>query len=62
VLLRRIQQPHFLKRVSHIVLDEVHERGVETDFLMTILKQQMKDLPSLRVILMSATMQEDMFR
>jgi hypothetical protein len=62
VLLRRIQQPHFLKRVSHIVLDEVHERGVETDFLMTILKQHMKDLPSLRVILMSATMQEDMFR
>ena len=62
VLLRRIQEPHFLKRVSHIVLDEVHERGVETDFLMTILKQQMRDLPSLRVILMSATMQEDMFR
>jgi HrpA-like RNA helicase len=28
VLLRQLQDDAFLSRVSHVVLDEVHERGV----------------------------------
>jgi HrpA-like RNA helicase len=28
ILLRRLQQPGFLKRVSHVIIDEVHERQV----------------------------------
>lgn len=61
VLLRRLQQEHFLDKVSHIVVDEVHERQVETDFLMTLLKQQAAQHPHLRLIMMSATMQESLF-
>ena len=60
-LLRRLHDPDFLLQVSHIVVDEVHERQVETDFLMTILKQRAPDYPHLRLIMMSATMQEDLF-
>ena len=50
VLLRRLQEPDFLKKVSHVILDEVHERGVETDFLMTLLKQQAPVHPALRLV------------
>lgn len=62
VLLRKLQSETYLKSVSHIIIDEVHERGVETDFLMTILKQQLANFPHLRIILMSATMQEEKFQ
>ena len=34
---------------------------METDFLMTVLKQQVPSFPNLHIILMSATMQEDIF-
>ena len=61
VLLRRLQHPDFLASVSHIVVDEVHERQVETDFLMTLLKQNAPRFPHLRLIMMSATMQEKLF-
>uniref|UniRef100_A0A0N4ZEL1 RNA helicase n=1 Tax=Parastrongyloides trichosuri TaxID=131310 RepID=A0A0N4ZEL1_PARTI len=40
--------------VSHIILDEVHERSLETDFLLIILKKMMM-YADLKVILMSAT-------
>lgn len=26
-------------KVTHLLVDEVHERGVETDFMLTFLKQ-----------------------
>lgn len=61
VLLRRLQNPAFLSRVSHILVDEVHERQVETDFVMTLLKQQAPSYPQLRLVMMSATMQEGLF-
>ena len=61
VLLRRLQHPDFLASVSHIVVDEVHERQVETDFLMTLLKENAPNYPHLRLVMMSATMQEGLF-
>ena len=61
VLLRRLQNPDFLSSVSHIVVDEVHERQVETDFLMTLLKQNAPKHPHLRLVMMSATVQEGLF-
>lgn len=62
VLLRKLQTPSFWETVSHLVLDEVHERGVETDFLLAILKQSLAAHPRVKVILMSATMQEYKFQ
>lgn len=39
VLLRRLQGDCLLKGVSHIFVDEIHERDINSDFLLIILKQ-----------------------
>ncbi|KAF8922394.1 P-loop containing nucleoside triphosphate hydrolase protein [Mucidula mucida] len=41
--------------ITHIIIDEVHERTIESDFLLIVLKTMIQVRPSLRVILMSAT-------
>lgn len=45
-----------MRWVSHLVIDEVHERDLDTDFLLTIVKRVLKLHPTLRVIMMSATL------
>lgn len=42
--------------ITHIVVDEVHERSIESDFLLIVLKQLVQQRPDLKVILMSATL------
>ena len=61
VLLRRLQSQEFLAGVSHVVVDEVHERQVETDFLLALLRRRAKEYPALRIVAMSATLQEGLF-
>lgn len=60
ILLRKLQSPEFLNKVSHIILDEVHERQVEMDFLCAVLKARLPAHPALKLILMSATLDENM--
>ena len=55
VLLRRIAGGG-LGHVTHIVVDEVHERGVDTDFLLGVLKALLPTRPDVKLVLMSATM------
>lgn len=50
-----------LEGVSHIIIDEVHERGVLADFLLIILKDLLPQRPDIRVILMSATVNSETF-
>ncbi|KAJ7634307.1 P-loop containing nucleoside triphosphate hydrolase protein [Mycena polygramma] len=55
-----------LDDVTHVVVDEVHERDVDTDLLLVVLKQLMEDrkrrnLP-LKIILMSATIDPTLFQ
>ena len=45
--------------VSHVVVDEVHERTVDGDFLLLLLKQLLLKRKDLTVILMSATVEAD---
>ncbi|KAL7543887.1 hypothetical protein ACHAXR_013327 [Thalassiosira sp. AJA248-18] len=61
VLLRQLQSQNALENISHIVIDEVHERHLDTDVLLAILKQTLPSLPHLTVVLMSATMDADRF-
>lgn len=64
VLLRRLQSSgrtsqdilSALADVSHVVVDEVHERSLDTDFLLVLLRDVLKKRKSLKVILMSATL------
>lgn len=41
--------------ITHIIIDEVHERSIESDFLLIVLKSLLEQRRDLRVILMSAT-------
>ncbi|RZF46510.1 hypothetical protein LSTR_LSTR009292 [Laodelphax striatellus] len=61
VLLRRLESDPSLLGVSHIVVDEVHERSEESDFLLLILKQLLAKRNDLKVILMSATANAKLF-
>lgn len=61
ILLRRLQSDPNLSAVSHIIIDEVHERSEESDFLLAILKDLLKKRKNLRVILMSATLNATLF-
>ncbi|MFH4976105.1 hypothetical protein AB6A40_002814 [Gnathostoma spinigerum] len=57
VLLRMLTVDDVARSVSHILLDEIHEREQNTDYLLIALKQALKDRDDLKVILMSATME-----
>lgn len=41
--------------VTHIIVDEVHERSIESDFLLIVLKSLVQQRKDLKVVLMSAT-------
>lgn len=74
VFLRRLQSAmeapsglSFLDDVTHILMDEVHERDVETDLLLVIIKRVLADrqrrgLPDIKLILMSATVDPKLFQ
>ncbi|KAJ7103530.1 hypothetical protein B0H15DRAFT_875068 [Mycena belliarum] len=55
-----------LDDVTHVVVDEVHERDVDTDLLLVVLKQLMADRKAknmpLKIILMSATIDPTLFQ
>ncbi|XP_020094661.1 DExH-box ATP-dependent RNA helicase DExH1 isoform X2 [Ananas comosus] len=61
VLLRRLVQEPDLSGVSHLLVDEIHERGMNEDFLIIILRDLLPQRPDLRLILMSATINADLF-
>ena len=70
VLLRQLHENSAvaLEGVSHILIDEVHERDIDIDFLLMLIKrlvrrrQSQPNLPSLRIVLMSATIDTSLFR
>ncbi|KAG5080731.1 hypothetical protein JHK86_004796 [Glycine max] len=61
VLLWQLVQDPDLTGVSHLLVDEIHERGMNEDFLIIILRDLLPRRPDLRLILMSATINADMF-
>ncbi|KAI0396148.1 P-loop containing nucleoside triphosphate hydrolase protein [Xylariaceae sp. FL0594] len=70
VLLRRLQTSGgrtedvlaSLADVSHVVIDEVHERSLDTDFLLSIIRDVLKRRKDLKLILMSATLDAATFK
>ncbi|KHJ30770.1 putative p-loop containing nucleoside triphosphate hydrolase [Erysiphe necator] len=47
--------------ISHIIIDEVHERSLDTDFLLVLLRDMMRKRKDLKLILMSATLDAGIF-
>lgn len=50
-----------LDSISHVIVDEVHERSEESDFILLILKELLQKRSDLKVILMSATLNAKLF-
>ncbi|KAL2324155.1 hypothetical protein Fmac_023213 [Flemingia macrophylla] len=61
ILLRRLLADRKLKSVTHVFVDEIHERGMNEDFLLIILKELLPHRPELKLILMSATVDAELF-
>ncbi|KAI7859753.1 P-loop containing nucleoside triphosphate hydrolase protein [Circinella umbellata] len=61
VLLRRLHSDPSLEGISHVMIDEVHERSVDSDFLLIILRQVLKKRKDLKIVLMSATINQQVF-
>ncbi|XP_044758152.1 ATP-dependent DNA/RNA helicase DHX36 [Coccinella septempunctata] len=61
VVLRQMQADPCLSEYTHIIIDEIHERDIQSDFLITLLKQVMTRRKDLRIVLMSATLNAESF-
>ncbi|KAK4547790.1 hypothetical protein LTR36_000748 [Oleoguttula mirabilis] len=67
ILLQQLKHdPDMLDSVSHLIVDEVHERDMDIDFLMIVIKKALqarrdasKTVP--KVVLMSATLDTELF-
>lgn len=49
------------KNITHLILDEVHERDVNTDLLMIAVRNALKQNIGLKIVLMSATLDSSQF-
>ncbi|KAH9609039.1 hypothetical protein KSS87_007653 [Heliosperma pusillum] len=61
ILLRRLLVDRTLKGITHVIVDEIHERGMNEDFLLIVLKELLPCKPELKLILMSATLDAELF-
>ena len=68
VLLKQMQEDpdYYMSRTSHIIVDEVHERSLATDHLLTLIRElinrrKAKGQPFPKLILMSATIDTKAF-
>lgn len=61
IVMRMLERSDGLGDITHLILDEVHERSLESDFLLIMLRKLMLRHPALKVILMSATVDAGRF-
>ncbi|GAB0096425.1 RNA helicase [Sergentomyia squamirostris] len=64
ILVRCLMGGHYEKvfaNITHVIVDEVHERDKHSDFLLISLKEALAVNPRLKIILMSATIDAQVF-
>ncbi|KXJ92133.1 ATP dependent RNA helicase [Microdochium bolleyi] len=61
IVMRMLEGSNELREITHLVLDEVHERSIDSDFLLIVLKKLMLRRKDLKVVLMSATVDAKKF-
>jgi HrpA-like RNA helicase len=65
-LMRLVNNPESLKKYSHLLIDEVHERDLDIDFSMVVVKHLLSDKAEsegykFKLVLMSATFNTELF-
>ncbi|CAN0465384.1 unnamed protein product [Ascophyllum nodosum] len=58
ILLKKLGNDPMLKEFTHVLIDEVHERDRNSEFLLIVLRDLVPKRPDLRLVLMSATLQQ----
>ncbi|XP_023258211.1 ATP-dependent RNA helicase DHX36-like, partial [Seriola lalandi dorsalis] len=61
IILQWLRSDPLLSSISHLVLDEIHERNLQSDVLLVIVKDLLNLRDDLKVILMSATLNAEKF-
>ncbi|XP_030259440.1 ATP-dependent DNA/RNA helicase DHX36 [Sparus aurata] len=61
IILQWLRSDPLLSSVSHLVLDEIHERNLQSDVLLIIVKDLLSTRDDLKVVLMSATLNAEKF-
>lgn len=56
IVSNKMQSDRLLEQVSCLIIDEVHERDLETDMLLLLVRKLIEQNPKSKVILMSATL------
>jgi len=61
VLMNSIVNKNDLSRWTHIIIDEVHERSEDIDFLLCLIRQVLFGYKDTKLVIMSATVDETKF-
>lgn len=62
LFLRRLLADPEISGIGTVIIDEVHERSLETDILLALLCEVRQLRPELRIVVMSATLDSELFR
>lgn len=57
-----VSKPERFNDISHLIIDEVHERSVDTDILCLLCRRLMITNKDIRLILMSATLAASLYK
>ena len=52
MLLKYMEKYFHFEHFSHLILDEIHERNIDMDFLLIFIKRLLSIRPDIKVILM----------
>ncbi|GIY91686.1 ATP-dependent RNA helicase DHX30 [Caerostris extrusa] len=61
MLLRKLCSNPNLLGISHVIVDEVHERNIQIDFLLILLKRLLESNKNIKILIMSASFNTSVF-
>lgn len=61
ILLKEFTEDKLMKKYDFLIIDEAHERGVNSDVLLGLLKMISLKNSEIKIILMSATLESEKF-